>query len=71
MRDEEKTKNPLQRFAFWLHSEYTIGVQGHGHPAAMEANTCEGKSRYLLESLSVLYAIVRHTKAARGNGSVA
>lgn len=71
VRDAEKTKNPLQRFAFWLHSEYTIGMQGHGQLAATEANTCAGKSRYRCESLSVLYVIVRLTKAARGNGSVA
>ena len=71
VRDAEKTRKSLQRFAFWVHREATIGMQGHGQPAARDSNAGPAKLRKRSDALSILYVIVRLTKAAKGNGSVA
>lgn len=69
--DAEKTRKSVQRFAFWVHKEATIGMQGHGQLAARLSNVWPAKLRKRSDDLSTLYVMVRLVKAAKGNGSVA
>lgn len=54
MREAEKTRKSLQRFAFCVHKEATIGMHGHGQPAARDSKAGPARLRKRCEALSSL-----------------
>lgn len=71
MRDAEKIRKSLHLFTFWVHKAATIGMLGHGQLAARLSKAGPARLRNRSEALSSLNVMVRLTKAAKGNGSVA